>query len=77
MSLKTIVLHIPTMHCGSCEKKIRTQLEAHPVQNITANFETRQLSLTFQSEQTRALSLKQAVESSGFVVAKMETLEDA
>jgi len=73
MSSKTIVLHIPTMHCGSCEKKIRAKLEEYTLENINADFTTRQLSLTFNAEQTRALQLKQAVESSGFAVSKMET----
>jgi copper chaperone CopZ len=77
MSTKTIVLHVPTMHCGSCEKKIRAKLEDFSLANIVADFSTRQLSLTFSPETTRALQLKQAVESSGFAVEKMETRENA
>ena len=76
MSLRTITLSIPSMHCGSCEKKILTKLAEFHLAGSRTDFSTREMTLTFNPEQVRSIQLKQAVEASGFPGAKMETKDN-
>lgn len=64
-----VALHVPEMHCGACERSIRSALDPAPgIGEVRVDLSTRRVHVQFDEASLDAAAIRQRIEDAGFDV---------